>query len=126
MTVGSRIKILRKQRKMTLKELGAQTGLSSSFLCDVEQGRTKPSLNRLNEIACALETSVAYLMGEDCFSDRLPLWVQETSRLLLDSNLGIQILQELTNFNEWTLEDQQELLHYLNAKELLRNTKTGA
>jgi|SRR3712207_3732432 len=62
--VGSKIKALRKQKNYTLKDMNSKTGISVSFLSDIENGRSNPSLDRLTDIANALDTSVSYLLGE--------------------------------------------------------------
>lgn len=123
MTVGPRIKALRKQRKLTLKALGQLTELSPSFLCDVEQERTKPSLKGLETIAEALGTSVAYLMGEEEYSEKTPAWILELLRTLSASQDGIDILRLLADLDTWSESDRQELIQYLKIKQLLRNNK---
>ncbi|MCG0276769.1 MAG: helix-turn-helix domain-containing protein [Thermosediminibacteraceae bacterium] len=40
-----------------------------SFLSDIENGRSNPSLERLKEIAEALDTTVSYLLGENDKTD---------------------------------------------------------
>jgi transcriptional regulator with XRE-family HTH domain len=62
--IGSRIKATRKDRKLTLKELSDIAGISVSFLSDIENGRSNPSLDRTNDIAKALDVSVSFLLGE--------------------------------------------------------------
>ena len=126
MTVGSHIKTLRKQRKMTLKALGEKTALSPSFLCDIEQGRTKPSLKRLEAIAGALDTSVAYLMGEEAYADKVPQWISDIVRELCHSEDGLEIMRLLSDYSKWSESDRQEFLQYLRVKNMLRNTETGA
>lgn len=63
-SVGFRIKDLRKQKGYTLKILSEKAKISVSFLSDIENNRSKPSLERLKEIADALETTSSYLLGE--------------------------------------------------------------
>lgn len=63
--VGIRIKALRNERGYTLKDMHVKTGISISFLSDIENGRSKPSLERLNDIAKALDTTTSFLMGEE-------------------------------------------------------------
>ncbi|MEM1485556.1 helix-turn-helix transcriptional regulator [Oscillospiraceae bacterium PP1C4] len=126
MQIGERLKNIRQQRKMTLKVLGEQTTLSPSFLCDVEQGRTKPSLKRLEAIADALDTSVAYLMGEDASSEKIPQWISDTVRLLSQCETGMEILHRLSDYSDWSEYDRQEFIQYLRVKNLLRSTETGA
>ena len=64
MNVGERIKQLRKEKKLTLKELSHKADISISFLSDIENGRSNPSLERLKDIAEALDTTISYLLGE--------------------------------------------------------------
>ena len=50
-TLPTRLRWLRKQKGMTLAELGGWCGASVSFLSDLERGRTMPSLEMLEAIA---------------------------------------------------------------------------
>lgn len=61
--VGARIKKLRKQRQMTLKELSEYTGLSIGFLSSFERETTSPSLQNLKIIAEALGTTITDLIS---------------------------------------------------------------
>ena len=61
--VGARIKKLRKQRQMTLKELSEYTGLSIGFLSSFEREVTSPSLQNLKTIAEALGTTITDLIS---------------------------------------------------------------
>jgi len=65
MDIGERIKALRKENNMTLRELSKKIGISVSFLSDIENGRSNPSLERLKDIAEGLGTTVSYLLGEN-------------------------------------------------------------
>jgi transcriptional regulator with XRE-family HTH domain len=53
---------LRKERGLTLKELAARSGLSISYISDLEHGRASPSLATLRELAAALGLSPADLL----------------------------------------------------------------
>lgn len=64
MTVGKRIKEIRKKKKLTLRELSKKADISISFISDIENGRSNPSLERLKSIAAALDTPVSVLLGE--------------------------------------------------------------
>lgn len=64
MDIGQRIRAVRKEKKWTLEDLKERTGLSVSFLSDIERGVSNPSLKRLKEIAEGLNVSVSYLLGE--------------------------------------------------------------
>lgn len=52
--LGATLKQLRKERKYTLKELASQTGVSISFLSQVERGKSNVTLESLKRISDAL------------------------------------------------------------------------
>ena len=62
--IAGNIKILRKQRKMTLEKLAELTGLSKGYLSKVERSKKAPPYSTLNKIASALEVDAAFLLGE--------------------------------------------------------------
>ena len=53
--IGPRIRAYRLERGMTLKQLGAATGLSHPFLSQVERGLARPSVRSIAGIARALQ-----------------------------------------------------------------------
>lgn len=65
MNLGDRIKQLRLNKKLSLRELGRLAHISHSFIADIESGRSNPSLNTLEALANALGTTTSYLLGED-------------------------------------------------------------
>ncbi|HLZ94551.1 MAG TPA: XRE family transcriptional regulator [Candidatus Dormibacteraeota bacterium] len=58
-SLGERIRSLRETRSLSLKQLADATGLTQSFLSQVERDLTSPSVASLRKIAQALGTSVA-------------------------------------------------------------------
>mgnify|MGYP003427311389 CR=1 FL=1 len=48
------IKERREELDLSQKELAEKAGISQSFLCDIEQGRSKPSIDTALKIADAL------------------------------------------------------------------------
>jgi transcriptional regulator with XRE-family HTH domain len=50
---------------MTLLQVATKTGLSVSFLSDLEHGRTAPSVKTLERLSCCYNVSTAYLLGEE-------------------------------------------------------------
>ncbi len=65
-SIGHTIRLLRQERKLTIKEFGERTGLSSPFLSQVENGRAMPSIVTLHRLAIALGTTAqALLAGDD-------------------------------------------------------------
>jgi transcriptional regulator with XRE-family HTH domain len=67
--VGQAVRALRLRRKWTLKEVSVATGLSQSFLSQLELGRSNASLQSLQRIAKALDVQVAELFRKDGFEE---------------------------------------------------------
>lgn len=66
MELHERLKELRSDRQLTLKELAERSGLSVSYLSDIERGRTVPTLATLEAISNALTVTVVdFLSGVD-------------------------------------------------------------
>jgi len=59
--VGERLRALRRFRRCTLRTIAERSGLSESFLSQVERGRSSASIASLRRIADALGVSIADL-----------------------------------------------------------------
>ncbi len=62
MFVGSRLRDIRKERNLTLKQLSEYTGLSIGFLSNLERHSTSPTLDQLQQICLALEVNMVRLL----------------------------------------------------------------
>jgi transcriptional regulator with XRE-family HTH domain len=58
--IGERIKYLRQRKHLGLVELGKYTGLSASFLSQLETGRVVPTLRNLARIAMVFSKDLSY------------------------------------------------------------------
>src|SRR5262245_3616983 len=63
--VGERLRELRRFRRLTLRTIASRSGLSESFLSQVERGRSSASIASLRRIADALGVSIADLFDHD-------------------------------------------------------------
>jgi transcriptional regulator with XRE-family HTH domain len=63
--IGERIRRLRLKRSMGLADLGLRTGLSASFLSQLETGRVVPTIRNLARIAMVFEKDLAYFFQQD-------------------------------------------------------------
>lgn len=74
MTLGKRIKQLRKDKGWSLQDIAGQTGLSVSYHSDIETDRTDPSLKTLVKLADAFDMKVIeVLWNVDLGERREPL-----------------------------------------------------
>jgi len=85
--LGSRIRELRSQRDMTLKELSAKAAVSVSHLSEIERARTQPTADKLARIAASLGVSVTAITGgiEEASDNQMPAGLEE---LQADPTLG--------------------------------------
>src|SRR2546427_4215628 len=63
--VGERLRALRRSRRATLRTVAERSGLSESFLSQVERGRSSASIESLRRVAEALGVSMADLFEPD-------------------------------------------------------------
>jgi transcriptional regulator with XRE-family HTH domain len=63
--IGERIKRLRLKKSMGLVELGKHTGLSASFLSQLETGRVVPTLRNLARVAMVFSKDLSYFFETD-------------------------------------------------------------
>ena len=63
--VGGRLRKRRKELRLTLKDVAESTGLTSSFLSQVENNKVNLSINSLHLIADALDVPVTYFMADE-------------------------------------------------------------
>lgn len=59
------IKERREELDLSQKELAEKVGISQSFLCDIEQGRSKPSIDTALKIAEALNIRDVKFFGTE-------------------------------------------------------------
>lgn len=124
MTLGKRIRALRKANGLTLKQLSEKIDLSVSFLSEIENDKTNPSLLRLNDLALGLGTSVSSLIGEDIANGDnkfiSELFDPELIDLLRQQEIK-DILFAIKDIKNWTKKDIDELKSYLKVKKMARD-----
>ena len=59
--IGARLRQLRRERRLSLEELAARTGLSIGFLSQIERGLSSPTLRVLAGVADALGVAISEL-----------------------------------------------------------------
>lgn len=95
---GSMIRRMRKSKDLTLADLAERTGLSLSFLSQVERGIINPSIMSLRKIALALGTTLSSFFNES-ESTSGPVVRKEERKILVntDSRLIYQLLSSNRN-----------------------------
>jgi len=97
--LGQRIKRLRLKRSMGLMELGKLTGLSASFLSQLETGRVVPTLRNLARLSLVFNKDISYFFeseGERVFrvqrkKDRVRLTMGATKPAYIAESFSILV-----------------------------------
>lgn len=132
MSIGSRIRSERKSQNLTMKKLSEMADISISYLGDIEKDRSRPSIERLKDIAKALDRSIIYFIDEDNLGEdeSVYLSVDEDTKELLASLLPeegfLDILREFRGFECWSKQEKAELLGFLRAKNEFRERAESA
>ena len=63
--IGERIRKLRLKKSMGLAEMASHTGLSASFLSQIETGRVVPTLRNLTRIAMVFSKDLSYFFEQE-------------------------------------------------------------
>ena len=100
MSIGSRIKDLRKTRGLTQILLAQKASISRSYLADIEGDRYNPSVETLKSIALALHVDPAYFVTTDTSASS----IDETFALSSESDysdLPPEAIEEINKFKEY-------------------------
>ncbi|GII77182.1 hypothetical protein Sru01_21640 [Sphaerisporangium rufum] len=116
---GQRLRHLRKQRKLTLAELGEQVGRAPSQLSLLENGRREPKLSLLKSLAAALGVPVEELLRRQAPTRRaqLEIALEEAQRDPLYASLGLPRLKVSARVPSDVLEHILALYGELRSRE---------
>ncbi|MBU3202609.1 helix-turn-helix transcriptional regulator [Clostridium algidicarnis] len=119
LSLGEKIKRRRKELNMTLKDL-AKDRITPGQISLVESGKSNPSMDLLEYLAYALETSVDYLMeSEESQAEKICLFFEnmaEANILNEDLNSAIGYIEKALYYGEkYNLEYRKAKNLYLSA-----------
>jgi len=99
MLLGDRIRELRNDKGDTLRKVSESTGLSVSYLSDIERGRTNPSLQTLETLARHFGITINdMLLGVDFAGDQTKnAYPPGLLELINDKELGKEIDEDWKN-----------------------------
>ena len=69
--IGQRIKERRIEQNLSLRDLGGKTGLTASFLSQIENDLTEPSITSLQKIATALKVPMFTFLNDNVQSEQV-------------------------------------------------------
>lgn len=113
MTVGERIRTVRKSRNLTQKQLGELSGIAEPTIRRYELGKLNPKYETIEKIAGALHTSTGSLLGSgSTLRYKAKEWTSRKDAHLsmsIDAEL-LQAVQGFADADGLSLEDEVEKL----------------
>ena len=92
--IGERIRRLRLKRSMGLVELGTRTGLSASFLSQLETGRVIPTIRNLAKLALVFQKDLSYFFRQEKSVTFRAMPKSDRVRLTRNSKDGSRFISE--------------------------------
>jgi len=120
LSLGEKIKRRRKQLNMTLKDL-AKDRITPGQISLVESGRSNPSVDLLEYLADALNTSVEYLMeSEESQAEKISLYYEQVGESCIlqgDYEKGQRYIDNALYYCEkYNLEYRKAMIYFITAK----------
>ena len=94
-SLGQRLRRVRQERGLTLKQIEAKVGVSATHVSEIERGNTSPTIGALERIASALGVAPSYLIDIPPLPDLRILSPEERTPLTMDR--GTVTLDPLTD-----------------------------
>ncbi len=69
MKIGNTVREIRKQKKLTIKDVAATSGIAPSLISQIENDKANPSLSTLIAVATALEVPIMSFFGDNSKSN---------------------------------------------------------
>ncbi len=70
---GFKVKYLRQSKKLSYQELAQKTGLSTSYLHDIEKGKRYPKPDKINSLAAAFDVDYNYMVATNASKKLKPI-----------------------------------------------------
>ncbi|MBN6186983.1 helix-turn-helix domain-containing protein [Aneurinibacillus sp. BA2021] len=108
--IGSRIRHLRRIKKMSLSQLARRAGVSKSYLSFIERDLSKnPSIHFLEKVASVLDVPVNSMLVPEANHTKEPdLEWQELAEEAISSGISKQEFRAFIEFTKWKKQQTGE------------------
>ena len=111
MEISKKLKLMRKENNLTLKELSTKSGISISFISDIENGRRNPSIEKLKILAHALDIPAREFLKEE--TDYLINGGETEEVMVLARDINIRRIERARSKME--PKDKEKMMRILEA-----------
>lgn len=103
MELGSKIRGIRKEKKLTLRDVARMTNLTESLLSQIENNKAQPSITSLMAISKVLNAPIAYFFDQDANHVKSPV-LRSSERPVVQTKSGITYYLLSPNVEEVQIE----------------------
>lgn len=103
MELGTTIRRIRKEKRLTLKDVAYMTNLTESLLSQIENNKAQPSIASLMAISKALNTPIAYFFDQEDSQAGSPV-LRSSERPVVHTTSGITYYLLTQNVEEAQIE----------------------
>ncbi|MDV2629352.1 XRE family transcriptional regulator [Bacillus velezensis] len=114
--LSKRLKICRKQKKLTQTELAEKVKTTKGTISNYENGHSTPSNEMLRDLADALDTTTDYLLGRVDNHSSVTKEASEFDQVFGDDDLQLAFRQA-RDFSEESQKQAIDFIKYLKEKE---------
>ncbi len=97
LSIGPKIKAIRQSKGLTINDLANETGLSKSFLCNIENENTSPSLASLEKIANVLRMPLSFFFISDATLPRVLKPEQRIRAIYASDGRTVEFISAMSN-----------------------------
>ena len=118
MTIGEKIKTIRKQRGMTQQQLAEKSGVQTRTIQRYESGNSRAKYNVLNQIANALSVPIEWFDESVELPEDIPEFMEYNEKISADD------VEMLSTFHLLNLVGKSKLLEYAELLQLKYRKET--
>ncbi|PFE56045.1 transcriptional regulator [Bacillus cereus] len=118
--LGERLRSLRKENGLTMKELGQELNLAESTISGYENGNRKPDYETLDKFANFFKVSTDYLLGRSEFKNNYE--GKNIQGIFNDPELGLWF-KDIRNASPDKQEELMEFWEFIKSREKIRSSK---
>jgi len=116
MTLGEKIRRMRKERGFSIMDIREATGLSKSTISEIENSKSNPTADTLQKIAKALGVTVDIFFKEETDQEEIPIYFTSAQKAM-EFILKQPAIMGFGGFDVTKMQDE-EVVEFAN--ELLR------
>lgn len=118
MNIGEKIRSLRVEKKLSMRELGEKVGVSHAHISKLESGANSPSVDLLEKLATFFNIDISYFFTNES------VFKKEESELINENNLTIESLKQQYNLvidgKPATDEEIEKMIEHIKIYRLMK------